>query len=108
MMDHEDDDEDLGDDVPQYEVDPDTLLLIETACNCIATLAQAQLDPDQTLALTHIADALAERFGVHSLEVEEQIHTNDEGEQEVILAPKGGVFPDEPEEEGEAPAVKPE
>lgn len=108
MIDHEDDDEELGDEIPQYDVDPATLLLIETACNCISTLAQAQIDPDQTQALTHIADALAERFGLDCMEVEEQIHTNDEGEQEVILSPKGGVFPDEPEEEGEAPAVKPE
>jgi hypothetical protein len=90
------DDEDL-DDVPFYDVDEDTRLLIETACNCIVALSEAQLQEESKIGLIAIADSLAERFGIHSLEIEEEIHSTDEGE-EIIFKPKGGLFQeDEPE-----------
>jgi hypothetical protein len=97
MNNDNDDDYEDDDDVPFYDVDEDTRQLIETACNCIIALSEAQLQEESKIALTVIADSLAERFGIHSLEIEEEIHSTDEGE-EIIFKPKGGLFQeDEPE-----------
>lgn len=101
--DREDDDE--APDFEVYDVDEDTRNLIEIACNCLISLAQAQVNEESGANLVAIAEALAERFAIDSIELEEHHHISEEGE-EVILAPKGGVFPDSPEE-GEAPAVTP-
>lgn len=110
---NEHDDDDYDDDeledgsVPVYtDIDDATRLLIETACNCLVTLAEAQVNEASTQSLIAIADSLAERFAINAIELEEHHHQTDDGE-EVLLAPKGGVFPDTPEEEGEAPAVEP-
>lgn len=91
---HEDeDDEELI-----YDVDDETRQLIELACNLISNLASLQLDPDSRENLIIIADTLASRFALDSLEVEEQVHETDDG-PEVIYKPKGGIF-DEEDPEG--------
>lgn len=107
MNEHDDDDFDGDDeelDFTVYDVDDETRQLIETACNCIIALSEAQLQEESKIGLVAIADALAERFAIDAIELEEHHHQTEEGE-EVLLAPKGGVFPDPEEpEEGEAPA----
>jgi hypothetical protein len=110
MNDDEDDDDLDGiedEEFVVYEVDDDTRLLIETACNCIIALSEAQLQEESKIGLIAIADSLAERFAIDAVELIEHHHQTEDGE-EVLLAPKGGVFPeaDEPEE-GEAPAETP-
>lgn len=111
MNEHDDDDEELEGEaeVTVYAVDDDTRLLIETACNCLVTLAEAQLTEEAQQSLIAVADALAERFALDALELEEHHHHSEEGE-EIILAPKGGSifrgFDDDdekPKSEGEAP-----
>ena len=97
---HDDDDEEFEPgEVPVYtDIDDDTRLLIETACNCMISLAEAQIQEESAVALRAMADALAERFAIDAIELEEHHHISDEGE-ETILAPKGGVFPEEPDGE---------
>lgn len=103
---HDDDDELEGEDEFEvYDVDQDTRLLIETACNCMVSLAEAQITEEAKIGLLAIADTLAQRFAIDAMELEQHHHQTEDGE-EVLLAPKGGVFPDLPEE-GEAPAVEP-
>jgi hypothetical protein len=104
---HEEDDEfDGEEEFDVYEVDDETRNLIEAACNCMVSLAEAQIDPEAAANLMAMADALADRFAINAIELEQHHHSTDDGE-ETILAPKGGLFPDLPEEEGEAPAVEP-
>lgn len=96
--DHEDDEADFDpEDFDVYDVDEDTRLLIETACNCIVTLAEAQLQEESKIGLLAIADNLAQRFAIDAIELEEHHHVSEDGE-EVLLAPKGGVFPEQPDE----------
>lgn len=103
MNEHDDDNDEFDEEAQIYDVDEQTRQLIETACNCMISLAEAQLDEASALGLRAIADALAERFAIDAIELEEHHHTTEEGE-ETILAPKGGVFPEEPDEaEGPAP-----
>lgn len=107
MNEHDDDNDDFeAEEIEIYAVDEETRLLIETACNCMVSLAEAQVNEEAAHNIISIADALAARFGLNALELEEQIHIDDEGAQEVIYSPKGGVFGESPE--GEAPAEKPE
>jgi len=106
MNEHDDDDDHDEEDFPVYtNIDAETLLLIETACNCLVTLAEAQVNEESAEGLRAIADSLAERFAIDAMELEEQIHVGDEGE-ETILAPKGGVFPDEPDTESNTAAER--
>ena len=83
---------------PVYIVDDATQDLLETALNCMITLSDAQIDPSAGDALAAIADSLAERFAINRFEVEETIHTDDNGEEEVIYKPTGGIMPDNDEE----------
>ena len=87
-----------------YIVDDETLELLTTAVGCLGMLSQVQLDEAPRENLLIIADELAARFGLsENIEVEEQVHTTEDGE-EIIYRPKGGVMGDEPEEaEGPAP-----
>lgn len=101
--DHDDDDEELDEEFEVYDVDEQTRVLIETACNCMISLAEAQIHEDASRGLRAIADALAERFAIDAIELEEHHHVSEEGE-ETILAPKGGVFPDADSDEAEGPA----
>jgi hypothetical protein len=93
-----DDDDSSPEEFPVYIVDDATQDLLETALNCMITLSDAQIDPSAGDALAAIADSLAERFAINRFEVEETIHTDDNGEEEVIYKPKGGIMPDNDEE----------
>ena len=84
---------------PVYIVDEATQELLETALNCMITLSDAQIDPAVGDALVAIADSLAERFAINRIEVEETIHTDENGEEEIIYKPKGGIMPDNDDEE---------
>jgi exonuclease V gamma subunit len=81
--------------VPVYDVDEDTMELLEAALNCLVTLSESQLDENSAVALIAIADALADRFGINRHELEETTFRTDDGEEEIIYKPKGGVMNDE-------------
>jgi hypothetical protein len=94
MNDEHDDDELEGEEEFEiYDVDDETRSLIETACNCMVTLADAQITEEAKLGLLAITDALAQRFAINAVELLEEIHSTDEGE-EIIYKPKGGIFQD--------------
>jgi hypothetical protein len=99
---NDDDDEDHDDsteETPVYIVDDATEELLMTALNCMVTLADAQIDPISGEALIAIADELAERFAIDRFEVEETVHTDDNGDEEIIYSPKGGsIMPDQEED----------
>ena len=97
--DHDDDDSSTEEN-PVYIVDDATEELLMTALNCMVTLADAQIDPMSGDALIAIADEIAERFAIDRFEVEETIHTDDNGDEEIIYSPKGGsVMPDRDDDE---------
>jgi hypothetical protein len=100
---HEDDELEGEEEFEIYAVDDETRLLIETACNCIVALSEAQLLEESKQGLLSIADALASRFAIQALEVEEEIHSTDEGE-EIIYKPKGGIFQDRDDGDSLAPS----
>ena len=79
---------------PSYVLDDDTMSLVEIALNCMITLSDAQLDDDARENLVVIADELANRFNLVSMEVEEAA-SNDS--TEIIYKPKGGLFEDDSE-----------
>lgn len=92
MNDREDDELDSDEEeFPVYEVDDDTRALLEAALNCLVNLSQAQVSEESQQAILGIADSLALRFDISRLEVEEEIHSTDEGE-EVIYRPKNSIF----------------
>jgi hypothetical protein len=97
---NDDDENEVGseEEFPVYIVDDATQELLETALNCMITLSDAQIDPAAGDALAAIADSLAERFAINRFEVEETVHTHEDGEEEVIYKPKGGIMPDNDEE----------
>ena len=104
------DDDEIEDDLPEesteiivYSLDADTHSLIEIACNCLVTLSEAQMTEESADSLIAIADALAERFSIGRLA--QEIHENEDGESEIIFKPEHTLFPEEPDEEGEAPAA---
>ena len=98
--DNHDDDDDSPEETPVYIVDDATEELLMTALNCMVTLADAQIDPMSGDALIAIADEIAERFAIDRFEVEETIHTDDNGDEEIIYSPKGGsVMPDRDDDE---------
>jgi hypothetical protein len=106
-----DDDEDIEDDsdlepeeIIVYSLDPQTHDLIEIACNCLVTLSEAQISEESAANLIAIADSLAERFNIGRLA--QEIHQTDDGDEEIIFKPTEALFPEEPDEEGEAPAAK--
>lgn len=100
MNEHDDDNDDALEEVPIYIVDDDTRQLLEVACNCLATLAEAQVNEEAAQGLVTIADALAERFNIGHLD--QEIHTTDDGEEEIILKPQGGIFPIQGDDDGDA------
>jgi hypothetical protein len=93
--DDEDHDDSSQEETPVYIVDDATEELLMTALNCMVTLADAQIDPMSGDALIAIADEIAERFAIDRFEVVETVHTDDNGDEEIIYRPKGGsVMPD--------------
>ena len=79
---------------PNYDLDSETLTLIEVALNCLVQLSEAQLDEEAAQNLLAIADELAVRFNISRSEIEETLHGD-----EVIYKPKGGLFKDEEDED---------
>jgi hypothetical protein len=103
--DDEEDSEELeSNEIIVYSLDEETHSLIEIACNCLVTLSEAQMSEDSAASLIAIADALAERFSIGRLA--QEIHENEDGESEIIFKPDTALFPEEPDEEGEAPAAQ--
>ena len=99
-----DDDEELDDqgelqEFPVYLVDDDTRNLIEVALNCMLQLSDAQVDDESAQSLMAIADSIALRFNIEKADVEETVHTTDDGEEEIIYKPRGGVFKDQDDED---------
>jgi hypothetical protein len=102
-----DDDDEIEGDLPEesteiivYSLDEDTHNLIEIACNCLVTLSEAQINEESAANLIAIADSLAERFSIGRLA--QEIHQTDDGDEEIIFKPSAALFPEEPDEEGEA------
>lgn len=98
MSEEKDDFED--DEIPIYDVDDETRDLIQIVCGLVSNLAVIQLDEAARENLHTIADGLAERFALESIELEEQIHLGEDGE-EIIYKPKGGIFNEE-EKDGDS------
>jgi len=102
--DNHDADDSSQEETPVYIVDDATEELLMTALNCMVTLADAQIDPISGEALIAIADEIAERFAIDRFEVEETVHTDDNGDEEIIYSPKGGsIMPDRDDDEDETP-----
>ena len=76
---------------PVYILDDDTTYLIESALNCMITLADAQVDEASKDNLELIADEIANRLGINSYKAVETVHTSDDGEEEVIYSPLDGL-----------------
>ena len=76
---------------PVYILDAETTVLIETALNCLITLADAQIDETSKDNLELIADEIADRFGINTYKVVETVHTDSDGTEEVIYSPQGGL-----------------
>jgi hypothetical protein len=70
----------------------------------LVTLSEAQINEESAANLIAIADSLAERFNIGRLA--QEIHQTDDGDEEIIFKPSEALFPEEPDEEGEAPAAK--
>lgn len=103
---HEDDDALEGEEEFEiYDVDEETRSLIETALNCMVTLAEAQITEESKLGLLAITEALAQRFAINAVELVEEIHSTEEGE-EIIYKPKGGIFQDT--DEADTPKTPPQ
>jgi hypothetical protein len=92
-MDDRDDDEFEGTDevVPVYNVDEQTRDLIEAALNCLISLSEAQIAEESAEGILGIADSLAVRFGISRIEVEQELHTTEDGD-EVIYRPRDSIF----------------
>ena len=101
--DDEDADDSSPEETPVYIVDDATEELLMTALNCMVTLADAQIDPISGEALIAIADEIAERFAIDRFEVEETVHTDDNGDEEIIYSPKGGSIMPDRDDEDETP-----
>jgi len=93
MNENDQQDDELNED-PVYIIDDDTTALVEVALNALMTLSDAQVDDMSAEALAAIADSLADRFGINRFEVIETRHTDDNGKEEIIYSPKGGIMPD--------------
>lgn len=90
--------DDINKPIPVYSVDEDTLELLEAALNCLVTLSESQLDETAAMGLIGIADALADRFNINRHELEETTFRTDDGDEEIIYKPRGGVMNDEDDE----------
>lgn len=99
MNDEEDDELEAGPETV-YVVDEETTQLIETVIGCLNALASIQLDDDSRNNIYLIADELGQRFAIDSMEVEEQVHTTDDGEEEIIYKPLTDIFPETPDDDG--------
>jgi len=84
---------------PVYILDSNTEELVVVALDALITLSDSQVDDASCAALQVIADTLAERFGINHYEVIETIHTDDQGNEEIIYKPRGGVLPQDPTED---------
>ena len=94
MNDDDDDNHDDNDETyPIYIVDDETRSIIEAALNCLVTLADTQILEEGADAILGIADAIADRFGIQTVELEDVSHTTDDGD-EIIYKPKSGLFND--------------
>lgn len=82
--------EDSEHELPEYEVDAETRSLIEVALNCLVSLSEAQINEEAAESLVAIADNLAARFGIGRLDSE--VHTTDDGTEEIIFKPQKGLF----------------
>ena len=89
-----------------YIVDEDTASLIATVVGVTRMAALAQINEEARENLEIIAEALADRFGIESsMVVEELVHNDPEtGEEEILYKPRGGLFGDDEEPEAEGPA----
>ena len=81
-------------DKPTYDLDEDTLSLVEVALNCLVQLSEAQLDEAAASNLLVIAEELADRFSIPRTEIVEEKHGD-----EIIYKPKGGLFSDDDDED---------
>ena len=90
-MDDRDDDEEGTVEFPIYDVDEDTLALLEAALNCLISLSEAQIDENSAQGILGIADSIAVRFAINRIEVEQEVHSED-GVDEVIYKPKNSIF----------------
>jgi hypothetical protein len=97
-MNDENEDFENDDELPIYDVDDDTLDLIEVCVSILHNAAIMQVNEEARKSLHIIADSLAQRFALDSMEVEEQVHETEDG-QELIYKPKGGIFDEEDTEE---------
>ena len=93
-MDDRDDDEVEGaEDFPIYtNIDEETRALLEAALNCLVSLSQAQVSEESEQSILAIADSIAVRFAITRIEVEQEIHPTDDGDEEVIYRPKDSIF----------------
>lgn len=92
MDDREDDElEGSEEEFPVYEVDEETRALLEAALNCLVSLSQAQITEESQQGILAIADSIALRFDISRIEVEEEVHRTEEGD-EVIYRPKDSIF----------------
>ena len=101
MHDDNDEHDDDIEETPVYVVDDDTTALLETALNCMITLSDSQIDPASGDALVAIADELALRFAINRYEVVETVHRDEDGTEEVIYKPQGGLGLGDDEEDEE-------
>jgi len=97
--DNDAEDQDSAEEIIIYSLDQETHDLIEIACNCLVTLAEAQVNEEAAQGLTVIAERLAERFSIARLD--QEIHKNEDGEEELIFRPGQSLFP-EAEDDSEA------
>ena len=100
----EDDDAEELQEITIYLVDDETRSLIEVALNCMMQLSDAQVDETSAENLISIADSIAMRFNIDKTDVEETYHTTDDGEEEIIYKPRGGLFNEEQDDEDESTA----
>ena len=105
MNDDDDNHDDNDETYPIYIVDDETRSIIEAALNCLVTLADTQILEEGADAILGIADAIADRFGIQTVELEDVSHTTDEGD-EIIYKPKSGLFNDDNDEDNEQASKK--
>lgn len=92
MDDREDDEVEGSEEFPVYtNIDEETRSLLEAALNCLVSLSSAQITEEAEQGILGIADSLALRFAISRIEVEEEVHRTDEGD-EVIYRPKDSIF----------------
>jgi hypothetical protein len=68
-----------------YEIDTDTMELLEAALNCMVTVADAQINEEAADALMLLADELADRFGIAKIDTEVIEGTDELGREVTII-----------------------